>query len=143
MRALSAVVLLCALGTACDAGPTEREINNSLEETLRSVSGEWIGLSPGSEAIRLDFRLQEGSNGQVSGSGTMKEGGVASTVPITVTGTFQRPLLSLTFTGITYAGRSVQGTAAGNYTTVGGILTALQLTGTGYSQSLQMLLQEK
>lgn len=143
MRALSVALLLCALTASCAGGPTDREIDASLQETLRSVAGDWTGISIGSDAIRLDFRLQEGSNGQVSGSGTMKEGSAAAAVPITVTGTFQRPLLSLTFNGMTYAGRSVQGTAAGNYTTVGGISTALQLSGPGFAQSVQMLLQEK
>ena len=141
MRTWFAAVLLSML-SACSVAPTEREIINSLEETLRSVAGDWTGVSTGSEALRLEFRLQEGSNGQVTGSGTMKEGNAAP-VPITVTGTFNRPLLSLTFSGMMYAGRSVQGTAAGNYTTVGGILTPLQLSATGYAQSVQLLLQEK
>lgn len=141
MRIIAAV-LLCALSTACDTGPTEREINDSLEETLRSVAGDWTGASTGGEALRLDFRLQESSTAQVTGSGTMTEG-TSAPVPITVTGTFQRPLLTLTFTGLTYAGRSVQGTISGNYTTVGGVLAPLQLTATGYAQSVGMLLQEK
>lgn len=142
MRAIAVAVLLCALSTACDSGPTEREINNSLEETLRSVAGDWTGVSSGSGALRLDFRLQEGSNGQLTGSGTMTEG-TGAPVPITVTGSFQRPLLSLTFAGITYAGRSVQGSVSGSYTTVGGITAPLQLTASGYAQSVQILLQEK
>ena len=143
MRALSVARLRCALTAACSGGPTEREINASLEETARSVAGDWIGHSIDGDAIRLDFRLVEGNNGQVSGNGTMKEGDAATTVPITVTGPFQRPLLSLTFNGMTYAGRSVQGTASGNYTTVGGIFTALQLAEVGYAQSWQINRYEK
>lgn len=142
MRAIAVAALLCALAISCVPSATEDDINAALEAQLRSVAGDWTGISTGSEAIRLEFRLQEGSNGQVSGSGTMREG-TGAPVPITVTGTFQRPLLSLTFNGMTYAGRSVQGTVAGSYTTVGGIGAPLQLTATGYSQSVQMLLQEK
>jgi hypothetical protein len=63
-------------------------------------------------------------------------------VPITVTGSYARPALSLTFSGMTYQGHAVQGTFAGSYTTVGGVLGTLQLTGTGYSASVSVLLQE-
>lgn len=142
MRAIAVAVLLCSLTAACVPNATEDDINASLEGVLRSVAGDWTGVSTGSGTLRLDFRLQEGSNGQVSGSGTMTEG-TSAPVPITVTGTFQRPLLTLTFAGMMYAGRSVQGTVTGSYTTVGGIMAPLQLTATGYAQSVQMLLQEK
>ena len=140
MRAGLAFVVLSA---ACSAGPTERDINDSLEATLSSVTGDWIGTSTGQNAIVLEFRLQEGSNGQVSGTGTMKEAGAPSTVPIAITGTFQRPSLSLTFNGMVYETKSVQGASQGEYTTVGGISTTMQLTGSGYSKALPILLQEK
>lgn len=142
MRRIASAAALLLVFAGC-GGPTERDIEDSLEETLRSVAGEWVGVSAGPPPLRLEFQLQEGSSGQVSGSGTMKEEGVTAAVPITVTGTFQRPVLSLTFSGMTYEGRSVQGTSAGNYTSAGGISTTLQLTGAGYSRSLPILLQEK
>jgi hypothetical protein len=73
----------------------------------------------------------------------MKEAAAANSVPISVTGTFQRPQLSLTFSGMTFEGRAVQGTFQGSYTTVGGISAPLQLTATGYSKSVTILLQER
>lgn len=144
MRAASVVVAvaLVLMGSACSGGPTEREIIDSLNDTLRSVNGDWIGISTGTNPIRLEFKLQEGSNGQVTGSGTMKEENAPSAVPITVTGTFNRPALSLTFQGLVYEGHSVEGTARGNYTSVGGIVTTLNLSGTDYSRQLEILLQE-
>lgn len=152
MRSMSiaAGVLLVLMNTSCGGGggggsvwPTAQEIDNSLEATLRSVSGEWIGVANGPNAIRLEFRLQEGSNGQVSGTGTFKEENAPSAVPITVTGTFQRPMLTLAFDGMVFESRQVKGAAQGTYTTVGGIGTTLTLTAPGYSRDKAILLQEK
>ena len=152
MRSLmiAAGSLIALLNTSCGGGgggglggPSEQEINASLEATLRSVAGDWIGVSNPPNSIRLEFRLQEGSNGQVSGTGTMKEDGAPSAVPITVTGTFQRPTLTLAFDGIVYESRQLKGAAQGSYTTVGGIATTLKLTGTGYARDVSILLQEK
>ena len=140
---MSGGLVVVLLSAACSAGPTERDINDSLDATLRSVAGDWIGTSTGQNAILLEFRLQEGANGQVSGTGTMKEAGAPSAVPIAITGTFQRPLLSLTFNGMVYETKSVQGASQGEYTSVGGMSTTMQLTGPGYSKSLPILLQEK
>ncbi|CAA9310848.1 MAG: hypothetical protein AVDCRST_MAG89-1104 [uncultured Gemmatimonadetes bacterium] len=64
-------------------------------------------------------------------------------MPITVAGTFQRPQLSLTISGMTFEGRAVQGTFAGSYTTVGGISAPLRLTAPGYSRDIPILLQER
>lgn len=149
MRSLSiaAAALVVLMSTSCGGGgggsPTEREINNSLEDTLRSVSGDWTGIVSGPNGIRLEFRLQEASNGQVSGTGTMKEDSAPTAVPITISGTFSRPLLTLAFDGMVYESRQVQGTARGTYTTVGGIGAPLMLTGPGYTRELSILLQEK
>jgi len=137
------LLLLVLVGAACVAGPTEQDIENSLAAELRSVAGAWTGTSTGTNGVLLEFRLVEGSNGQVSGSGTMKEANAPSAVPITVTGTFRQPALSLTFGGMVYEGRAVQGAAQGSYTTVGGVGTTLQLTATDFSRSITMLLQER
>lgn len=137
------VVSLCASCGGGGGGPTEQDIVNSLEDTLRSVAGDWTGLASGPNGIRFDFRLQEAGNGQVTGSGTMKEDNAAAAVPVTVTGTFQRPVLTLTFNGMVYEGRQVSGAAQGSYTTVGGIATTLVLSAPGYSKNISILLQEK
>ncbi len=132
--------------TACGGGgygPTEQDINRSLEATLQSVAGDWTGVANAPTAIRLEFRLQEGINGQLSGSGTMTEANASSAVPVTVSGTFQRPTLTLTFDGMVFESRQVRGTAQGAYTTVGGIATNLTLTAPGYTRELAILLQEQ
>ena len=136
-RLVSLLALALAVG-ACN-GPTGEDIENELERQLSSVAGPWTGTSP---TLTLDFQLQEGAGNAVSGSGTMKETAAAGTVPITITGTYQRPQLSLTISGMTFEGRAVQGTFQGSYTTVGGISAPLQLTATGYSKAVTILLQE-
>lgn len=124
-------------------GPTERDITNSLEDTLRSVAGDWTGVVNGPNSLRLAFRLQQDSTGQVSGTGTMKEEGAAAAVPITISGTFSRPTLTLVFDGMVYQSRQVKGAAQGSYTTVGGIAAPLTLTAPGYARELAILMQEK
>jgi hypothetical protein len=131
------VVLVAAAGCLW---PTDEDIENELERQLESVSGPWTGISP---TLALDFQLQEGAGSAVSGSATMKEAAAPGTVPITVTGTFQRPQLSLTISGMTFEGHAVQGTFQGSYTTVGGISGPLHLTGTSYSKDVAILLQEQ
>ena len=146
MRSMSiaAAALVVLMSASCGGGgPTEREITNSLEDTLRSVSGEWIGIVDGPNAMRLEFRLQEASNGQVTGSGSMKEDSAAAAVPITVSGTFNRPLLTLVFDGMVVETRQVKGAVQGSYTTVGGIGAPLTITAPGYARELAILLQEK
>jgi hypothetical protein len=146
--AIAVLGLLALMTTSCGGGgggygPSEQDIKNSLQETLKSVAGDWTGVSNAPNAIRLEFRLQEAANGQVSGTGTMKEDGAAASVPITVTGTFQRPLLTLAFDGIVYESRQVKGMLQGSYTTVGGIGTSLTLSAPAYSREVAILLQEK
>lgn len=140
MRLLRCLPLL-ALGLAVTSClPTDEDIDNELERQLESVAGPWNGVSP---TLTLDFQLQEGTGNTVSGSGSMKETAAANSVPITVTGTFQRPALSLTFTGMNFEGRAVQGTFQGSYTAVGGISGPLHLTAAGYSKDVTILLQER
>lgn len=150
MRSMSiaAGVLLALMNTSCGGGsaglgPSEQDINNSLDAILRSAAGDWTGVSTGPNAIRLEFRLQEGSNGQLSGTGTMKEESASAAVPITVTGSYVRPALTLAFDGMVFETRQVKGAAQGNYTTVGGVGTTLRLTAAGYTRDVAILLQEK
>jgi hypothetical protein len=139
---LSRLVGLLALALVAGAcgGPTGEDIENELERQLRSVAGPWAGTST---ALTLEFQLQEGTGNTVSGTGTMKEAAAPGAVPITVTGTFERPQLSLTFSGMTFEGRAVQGTFQGSYTTVAGISAPLRLTAAGYSRDVTLLLQER
>jgi hypothetical protein len=145
MRGISiaAGALLVLLTTSCGGGPTEQDIVDSLEAELRSVAGEWTGTSSGPNSLRLVFTLQEGGNGQLTGTGTMKEESAPAAVPIAVTGSYQRPVLTLAFSGMVYEAHQASGAAQGNYTTVGGISTTLKLTGTGYTRDVVILLQEK
>lgn len=140
MRIFRLVPLLALALAAGGCLPTGDDIDNELERQLRSVAGPWTGTST---ALTLDFQLQEGSGSTVSGSGTMKEAAAAAPVPITVSGTFQRPTLSLTFSGMTFEGRAVQGTFQGSYTSAGGISAPLHLTGTNYTRDITILLQER
>lgn len=137
-----AVLLLVFSAAACDPSPTEDDIERAIEQELSSVVGPWQGTSTGSNLLTLDFQLQAGAGTAISGSGTMKEGNAAS-VPITITGTFSRPQLSLTISGMMFEGRAVQGTFQGSYTTVGGIIDVLHLTATGYTRDIQVLLTEQ
>lgn len=148
IRSIAVAAIVILMSASCGGGgvsnfPTEQEIANSLDATLKSVAGDWTGLVNGPNGVTFAFKLQEGANGQVSGTGTMKEENAAVAVPITVNGTYQRPVLTLTFTGIVYEGHQATGTLQGNYTTVGGIATTMALTGTDYTRNLNVLLQEK
>jgi hypothetical protein len=140
MRLSRLIPLLVVTLAAGACLPTGEDIENELESQLQSVAGPWSGTSP---TLTLEFQLQQGAGNTVSGSGTMKETAAAASVPITVTGTYQRPQLGLVISGMTFEGRAVQGTFQGSYTTVGGISAPLQLTATGYSKSVTILLQER
>ena len=137
-RARWLLVLPFALLPAC-IGPTGEDIDDAIEQELRSVAGAWSGQTAGANAIVLEFQLTE-SGAQVQGSGTMREQG-GSAVPITVAGTFNRPALSLTFSGMQYEGRTVTGQFQATYNNI--VLSApLELTATGYSRSLTAILAE-
>ena len=148
IRSVAVAAIVVLMNASCGGGgvstfPTEQEIVNSLDATLKSVSGDWTGLVNGPNGVTFEFKLQEGANGQVSGTGTMKEENVGAAVPIIVNGTYQRPVLTLTFNGTVYEGHQATGTLQGNYTTVGGIATTMTISGTGYTRNLNVLLQEK
>jgi hypothetical protein len=145
-KSIAAGILIVLMNTSCGGNggwPTAQDIDNSLEATLRSVAGDWQGTANVPNGFRLDFRLVEGANGQLSGTGTMKENSTAAAVPITVSGTFQRPLLTLAFEGMVFESRQVKGVAQGTYTTVGGVGTTLTLSAPGFSRDIAILLQEK
>lgn len=133
---------------SCSASPTEAEINQSLENQLRTVAGPWTGIQPtqgvtGLNTISLEFSLAEQPNGAVGGAGTMKEANAANAVSMTVTGSFIRPTLDLTFSGMVYEGQSVTGTFRGSYLTVAGIADSLRLTAPGYYKAIPLLLQKR
>ena len=134
------LLLVPLLALAGCLWPTDEDIDNALEQQLRSVSGPWTGTSP---TLTLNFQLTQGTGNTVSGSGTMKEAAAAGSVPITVLGTFERPFLALNFSGMNFEGHAVQGAFSGSYTTTGGISGPLHLTGTGYSKDVTILLQEQ
>jgi len=137
----AAALLLVLIAPACL--PTGDDIERELEQQLKSVAGPWHGVSDGTNLIVLEFQLQPGAGNAVTGTGSMREANAAAAVPITVTGTFVRPRLTLTFNGMVYEGHAVQGTVQGDYTTVAGLQGPLHLTGTGYTRDLQLLLAEE
>ena len=134
------LLLVPLLALAGCLWPTDEDIDNALEQQLRSVSGPWTGTSP---TLTLTFQLTEGTGNTISGSGTMKEAAAPGSVPITILGTFERPFLSLNFSGMNFEGHAVQGAFSGSYTSTGGISGPLHLTGTGYSKDVTILLQEQ
>lgn len=143
--ALLLLLTVVAGGAAgCSSGPSEVEIVSGLEEELRSVVGEWTAAStslPGT--LELEFTLESAGGTAVRGTGTMRGAPTGAPVPITVTGSYVRPVLTLTFTGMVFEERAVTGQFSGRYTTVGGISDALVLTAPDYTRSVPMLFQER
>jgi hypothetical protein len=151
----AALLALLAHGplAACGFWPTAPRPED-FDVPLRSVSGRWTGFnvfeagSPPPSTLTLAFRLTEAADGTVTGTGTMQEAGAPRPVPITVTGSYRRPTLSLTFDGMVWAGHAVRGTITAPYAGVVGVIGVLTLagtgtgTGTGYTTTLSVLLQE-
>ena len=79
---------------------------------------------------------------QETGSGTYQDTNLANAIPITVTGTFVRPTLSLMFDGIIFEGVSVSGLFEERYASVGGMIAPLILIGEGISEEIDILLVE-
>jgi hypothetical protein len=133
---------LAALPACAFSGPTgpqmEETLNRQTEEAVRSAEGPWSGTAG---SIRFEFSLTQAPDGQLQGVGTMREQ-AAVAVPITVSGRYNRPNLSLTFAGMVYEGREVVGTFAAAYTSFTGVSGTLRLTGDGYARSLWLFLQE-
>ena len=144
--ALLALLTQIPLG-ACGLGSTAPRPED-FDAVLRSVSGAWTGLNvfeagaPPPSSLTLAFRLTQAADGTVTGTGTMQEAGAPAPVPITVTGSYRRPTLSLAFDGMVWAGRAVRGTITAPYESIGGVSGPLTLTGTGYTTTLSVLLQE-
>jgi len=142
-RQTPVLITLLLLTSCAPTGPTAKEIEQTLEqqdqEAVRSAEGSWKGASP---LLTLDFSLSQQPDGLLRGTGMMKEASAAAAVPITVSGTYNRPDLSLTFSGMVYDGRQVSGVFAGRYTTAQGVASTLRLTGENYTTAIQLLLQE-
>ena len=136
---------LLALPACTSSGPTGPEIEDTLarqtEDSIRSAEGPWSGMASGG-SVRLEFALAQAPDGRLQGAGTMREAQAPAAVPITVAGTYDRPNLSLTFTGMVYEGRDVIDTFAAPYTSFSGVSGTLRLTGESYARSLSLLLQE-
>ena len=133
------LILVCSLSilTACVPSPTGPEIEDVLrretEETLWSAAGPWSGLASGGPMVRFEFSLTERPDGQLQGTGTIREADAAAPVPVTVAGTYNRPNLSLTFTGMVYEGRAVVGTFVASYDSASGVNGTLRLSGADYT----------
>lgn len=141
MRRAPLVLFALILGASgCGIWPTGEDIDDRLEQELRSVAGPWTGTSA---PLTLDFQLSQGPGTIVTGSGTMKETAAAGSVPITLSGTFQRPALSLSISGMVFEGKAVEGKIEGSYTTAAGISAPLVLTSGTSTRELTILLQEK
>ena len=107
---------IVSLLSACDVTtPTvEGELTRQTEDAVRSAAGPWVGLNP---SITMRFSLTEAPNGQLQGTGRMRQPNVEGDVPITVSGTYNRPNLSLIFAGMVFDGHDVSGTFGPECTT--------------------------
>lgn len=138
-------LLFCLPG--CGGFPTfptqeelEEELERAEENRLRAVDGDWTGFGlPNSVSIR--FRLVQNGQ-QVIGNGWYVDANGSNSYPITVTGTFMRPTLSLSFVGIMFQGLSVTGQFVADYESSGGIYAPLRLVGEGVSTQFELFLQE-
>ena len=141
------VVTMVPLLASCHGPifPTEEEVAQYTAAQIGSVDGPWEAIQTGqvTHTLNLLFSLTQQTTGQVQGSGILREAGAADSVPFTVTGTFHRPTLVLTFEGLVYEGRAVSGAFRGDYTKTGGISDSLRLTAEGYERTFPMLLRER
>jgi hypothetical protein len=134
---------LLLVSAACTAPtwPSEADINAAIAEqedqALRSVSGLWWG-SAGEGAIRLEVSLTQAPDGTVQGAGTLRDRSADAVVPITVTGRYERPTVYLTFRGMQYEGRTVEGDFMGTNTPFLGASGTLKLTAEGYEASVRL-----
>jgi len=139
-RSAVVIAFLCAL-PACKGNPLDTVPDLTavkLDLKAGSVAGPWRGTSVD---LTLAFDLQEAGTA-VSGGGSITENGVTNDSRYTVSGTYQRPQLTLAFTGMVYQGRTVEGRFQGNYDSSRGVRGTLHLKGTDYSKDTDLLLQE-
>lgn len=133
------VVLALLTAAACSSPfPTAPEIdaalNSAIEDEMRSVGGPWYASAGVSGSTRLVYALSQAPDGRLQGEGTFMEAG-GPAMPITVAGTYRRPSVSLTFSGIVYQGRNVN--ASLDFTNAAFAANgALKLVADGYATSL-------
>ena len=144
-RRVKQVVVMCSvlvLAACGSPGPTGPDIEDTLarqtEDAIRSAQGPWVGVGG---SLTMQFSVTQGADGRLQGTGTMREGQAAA-LPIAISGSYSRPNLSLTFTGMVYEGREVTGTFAAPYTSFIGVTGTLALSGESYARSVSLLLQE-
>jgi hypothetical protein len=130
---------VCTFASCTSTFPTQDDIEAELDRELSSVTGSWSGAGTQS-AVTVTFQLDQ-SGTAVQGSGTFQETPASAVLPITVTGTFERPTLSLSLSAFEIAGATVTGTLSGDYVTVAGLFTTIQITG-GPGGAIPILLQE-
>ena len=144
-RQTSVLITLLLLTSCAPTGPTAKDFEQAIEqqdqEAVRSAGGPWWGTASAG-VLRLTFSLTEAPDGRLQGTGTMRELNVAEAIPITVSGTYRQPDLSLTFTGIVYEGREASATFAAAYTSAGGVAGPLRLAGEGDSRTLSFTARE-
>ncbi len=136
--ALLAALSGCAGGSFLN-GPDSKYFDDLTENAVRSVTGAWHATSV---PVTMEFALSEAAGGQVTGSGTMVDVAAANSVPITITGSYVKPTLSLKFEGIVYKGNPVSGTFEGKYESFQGIGSTLRVTSAGGVVVIDLLLQE-
>lgn len=143
------LIALCTLLVSAACGlptsPTEADINASIaqqeEEALRSITGPWWGTAAAG-GIRLQISLTQAPDGTVQGAGTMRDANADTEVPITVSGRYERPTVFLTFRGMQYEGRVVEGSYTGTNALFGGATGTLRLTAEGYDTSSRLVLSK-
>jgi hypothetical protein len=138
------VAFLCALPACVSPSNPGEGIQKSLaaevDRLASSVAGTWRGITP--VGLALAFDLQQAGS-VVSGGGTITENGVTHESRYTVSGTYQRPQLTLTFIGMVYQGHVVDGSFQANYDSVGGVSGTLHLKGADYSKDIEIGLFEQ
>jgi hypothetical protein len=135
-----AALLMSLVPAACvSTFPTQADIESDLERELSLVSGSWVGSGTQSEVMLTLELIQSGTT--VTGSGTFKESSGSAAFVTTIKGTFIRPTLALDLGAFEVGGVTVTGTLEGEYVTVAGIATAIQLVG-GPGGAIPILLQE-
>jgi len=141
-RSALVVAFLCAMPACMSPTNAEEEVAQAyraqLDALAASVAGPWRGGT--SVGFALAFDLQQAGTA-VSGGGTITENGVTHEARYTVSGTYQRPKLTLTFTGgLSGAGR--RGRLPGRLQLGWGTLGAAPPKAAEYSKDIEIGLYE-